>query len=169
MLLTRMVKVDDGRVRALSREAFARVLEARGWEPQPVRSVARGDCATAWVQGDVAVRSNTPKADALRALADAHHNGSTFDAFTEVERAQALLEAVEAAEHGEWQAAPGGALAWGRAGDEAVWVHECGEVSGLRLWPIVGACEPDGHRAALEARAQLPRLVRIICVVGADQ
>lgn len=131
MKLTQAVEVDDARVRALTPEAFTLVLEARGWI-HPWRD------EDVWV-GHGCILMSEGARSALDTLANAHHAFATFDAFVEVERVQALLDAVEAAEQGDADAAflADGGLTW------------------------VGP--------AREARAQLPRLVRIICGLEADQ
>ena len=142
MKLMQAVYVDDARVEALSHEAFLLVLDAYN-ESAPVKSAAA----------------------ALRVLARTFHNGSTYDAFIEVQRVQALLGAVEAAERGEWDEV-------GRArGCPRVLPAACIGATGIVLddwhpgewlWPWDEGL-PDPARAAREARRQLPRLVRIIC------
>ena len=161
MQLTKVVTVDDARVAALTPEAFRLVLEARGWMDWP----------DGWVHGPSGAMHNPDTmsiGNGLRALTTAHHNGSTFDAFTEVERVQALLSAVEAAGRGEWDRF---GETEGVAEGVVIRLTDSGAVLGGRgalerlevdLWP---EDDEDPHRAAREARAQLPRLVRIICGV----
>lgn len=169
MWLTEMVEVDDARVEALTPEAFRLVLEARGWRPYEGGCwLAPSNCGVmcSFNEAWVARESGT-----FFHLGNIHHAGSTYDAFAEVERVQALLEAVEAAERGEWKR---GAVWVERGNADAQitatgWVrlrmhHASDKVS--RLWPIDRMLpDPDPARAAREARAQLPRLVRIICGV----
>jgi len=168
MQLVTVVEVDYARVSALTPEAFRLVLEARGW-------VVEGDFATL-VNPDGTAASSAQLSKAavqdhsdspFRRLAQHYHNGATFAAFAEVERVQALLNAVEAAERGEWDRA---GEAEGMAGSCIARVCKTGRVVGSVLrrsvWlqgePFVHPCGPT---AAREARAQLPRLVRIICGV----
>lgn len=164
MRLMKAVDVEDARIKALTPEAFRLVLEARGWSedpdfPPPGPVLVK--------RGRFIRLSELPDGNAalLALLAAVHHNGSTFDAFTEVERVQALLSAVEAAERGEWTS--GFAEAW--AGDQFARIWERGWVylqgDDVRLWEGMRNDLPDPERAAREARAQLPRLVRIICGV----
>lgn len=177
MLLTKMVEVDDACVAALTPEAFRLVLEARGWERYTINRIDGVESRAAWWPQDVSAVDEPPEffdgddVAAIHAMADAHHAGSTYAAFVEAERVQALLEAVEAAERGEWRRD----AVWAARGAAEAQVTTCGwvtlrllhaadEVS--RLWPTTRMLpDPDPARAAREARAQLPRLVRIICGV----
>ena len=173
MRLMKAVDVEDARIKALTPEAFRLVLEARGWSedpdfPPPGPVLVK--------RGRFIRLSELPDGNAalLALLAAVHHNGSTFDAFIEVERVQALLSAVEAAERGEWQPPVfhDARCVEVRRGDSGVvvWADGAVRVTGVLdnalLWgcPMTTA-EDDPERAAREARAQLPRLVRIICGV----
>jgi len=166
--LTQVVEVDAARLDTLTPEAFRLVLEERGW--WQVSRLSRWEhCGTNVVLG------LTEPMLMLRTLGIVHHDGSTFDAFAEVERVQALLSAVEAAERGGWVDyadgqrpvmvcaglkdvdAPSAAI---HADGRVVVVGAFTEHMHERLW---ANGDDSPKRAAREARAQLPRLVRTIC------
>lgn len=94
MRLTQVVDVDDARVDALTPDAFRLALEARGWvrcsHPDP------GVCVYGLRDYDdlllVSAHGKVLRT-AIGRLAREHHNGSTYDAFVEVERVQAFLTA----------------------------------------------------------------------------
>lgn len=155
--------VEPARIDALTAEAFALVFEAHGWAWDDGRLVRRG----AYVDPAELVREN--HGAAIDLLAREHHNGATFDAFVEVERVQALLSAVEAAERGEWDGFGG---ADGMAGPHVARITQGGMVRVDRwrepcvpMMCFAGPLEEQRAYVAREARAQLPRLVRIICGV----
>ena len=176
MRLMKAVDVDDSRVEALTPEAFRLVLEARGWWHPWLDDYRVERDEDTWVGHGVGLMLSDGAFEALVALADAHHNGSTFDAFVEVERVQALLSAVEAAERGEWSPHKGDGTPkvmgrvpadWRAPNPSVVCIWASGHVTdsvSTNLWPWKRDYL-DPERAAREARAQLPRLVRIICGV----
>lgn len=154
MRLTQVVEVDDARVDALTPEAFALVLEARGWK-HPWRD------EDVWVgHGCILLSEGAPRA--LNTLANAHHACGTFDALVEVERVQALLDAVGAAELGDWIAC-GSAL--NRANTAAGLVAYSADASIADCGDGVGVygIRSHGPHLAERLRAQLPRLVRTVC------
>ena len=164
--LTQVVEVDAARLDALTPEAFRLVLEARGWVRRAlVDGEVFEDGARALLGSTVAHN----RCAVLARLAE-HHSGSTYDAFADVERVQALLEAVEAAERREWDECTCSSVA--EFEDEpmaSIWYYGLVYVNGIemRLWhdpcPMGEPVTDDVAGATREARRQLPRLVRIIC------
>ena len=170
MRLLQAVEVDDARIQALTPEAFRLVFEARGWKFDGAFALG----PSMLKRGRFVPLNSLPgeNAAALALLANDHHGGATFDAFVEVERVQSMIETVEKAERGEWYFDE----VAGRMGAAGVSILANGTIrfnapaiGMLRLWPRragrVLVREGDRERAAREARAQLPRLVRIICGV----